>query len=94
MLAEHDSGAKTGERFPMAFKTCGIRNFIADEGYPAADVTAIMERAKAAAKEFMAGGSGFDEEVFSGGKIEHVLGSEDRVKTYMEKRETNLARYT
>jgi len=78
----------------MAFKLSGIQNFIADEGYSSADVAAIMERAKAAAEEFMAGGSGFDEEVFSGGKIEHVLGSEDRVKTYMEKRETNLARYT
>lgn len=77
----------------MAFKVSGIKNFIADEGYPAAEVAAITARAEAAAEEFMAGGSGFDEKVFSGGKIEHVLGSDERTKTYMEKRETNLARY-
>lgn len=69
----------------------GIENFIA-EGYPDAD--AIKARAEAAAEEFMADGSGFDEKVSSGGNIEQVLGSEDRVKTYMEKRETNLQRYT
>lgn len=78
----------------MAFRVSGIANFIADEGYSAADVADITARAEAAAKEFMAGTSDFPEKAFSGGKIEHVLGSEERVKIYMQKRETNLARYT
>lgn len=77
----------------MAFKVSGIKNFIADEGYPAAEVAAITARAEAAAEEFVADESGFKEKVFSGGKIEYVLGSEERVESYMKKRETNLARY-
>lgn len=72
----------------MAFRTTAIENFIKDEGYSADDIAAIKQRAKEAAAIYEAGGI-----VFSGGMIEHVLGSAARVKAYMEKRETNLERY-
>ena len=73
----------------MAFRLSGIDNFIKDKKYSDEDIAAITARAKGAAEQFEAGGN-----MFSGGEIAHVLGNEERVKDYMETRETNLERYT
>jgi hypothetical protein len=76
----------------MAFRVSGVENFAQDKGYD--DIAAILARAKVASDEFMAGSTDWPEPVFSGGKIEHVLGSKDRVVDYLQTRETNLERYT
>lgn len=76
----------------MAIKVKSVVNFARDKGY--ADVEAIMTRANSAADIFMGRSSKDAERSFSGGKIEEVLGDAERVKDYMETRETNPERYT
>ncbi len=72
----------------MAFSRHAIDNFLADRGINGDDAKSVRERMAMAIDEYEP-----ESDMFSGRKLEYVLGSAERAKDFEDARERNLVRY-